>query len=68
MAYMDKERAESNKRHKEYLDWFKGAQVESKDIHKKFQGAMDKLADESREQHNKFVTSHREYEKTLGKL
>jgi len=50
MAYMDKERAESNTRHKGYLDWLKGAQAGS------------------REQHKKFVTSHREYEKTLGKL
>ena len=37
-GYMDKEVAESEKRHKEYLGWLKGAQVESKDITKSFRG------------------------------
>lgn len=67
-GYMDKEVAESEKQHKEYLGWLKGAQTESKDIHKKFQTAMDKLADESKEQRNKFIASNREYAKTLGKF
>lgn len=36
MPYMDKERAESAKRHKEYLSWIKGAQAESKARRKAF--------------------------------
>lgn len=67
-GYMDKEVAESEKRHKEYLDWLKGAQAESRDIHKKFQADMDKRADETRERRKKFIASNREYAKTLGKF
>lgn len=67
-GYMDKERAESEKRQKEYLAWLKSAQAESKAIHKKFQSAMDKLATETKEKHKKFIASNREYTKTLGKF
>lgn len=67
-GYMDKEVAESEKRHKEYLEWLKKAQAESRDIHKKFQAGMDKLADETRERRKKFIAGNREYAKTLGKF
>ena len=67
-GYMDKEVAESEKRHNEYLDWLKKAQAESRDVHKKFQAAMDKLADETTGRHKKFIASNREYAKTLGKF
>lgn len=36
MAYMDKERAESTERHKEYLAWLKKVQAESKARRKAF--------------------------------
>lgn len=67
-GYMDKERAESEKRQKEYLAWLKSAQAESRAIHEKFQSAMDKLATETKEKHKKFIASNREYTKTLGKF
>ncbi|MFQ6066101.1 MAG: hypothetical protein ACE5K3_02335 [bacterium] len=35
-GYMDTEVAESEKRHKEYLDWLKKAQAESREGRKKF--------------------------------
>ena len=67
-GYMDKERAESVKRHKEYLAWLNAAQVESREIYKEHQAAMDKLAAETKERHKKFVASNRAYAKTLGKF
>ena len=67
-GYMDKEGAESAKRHKEYLGWLKGAQAESRAIHEKFQAAMDKLAVETKGHRKKFIASNRAYAKTLGKF
>ncbi len=67
-GYMDKEGAESEKRHKEYLTWLKAAKAESREIHKNFQSAMGNLATETKEQHKKFVASNRAYAKTLGKF
>ena len=67
-GYMDKERAESAQKHKEYLGWLKSAQAESRKINKNFQVAMDKLAVETKDRHKKFVASNRAYAKTLGKF
>ena len=67
-GYMDKETAESGKRHKEYLAWLKTARAESAKIHKGFQAAIDKLAAETKERHKKFVATNRAYAKTLGKF
>ncbi len=67
-GYMDKERAESEKRHQEYMTWLKGAQAESRKIHKSFQTAMNGLAAETRDSHKSFVASNRAYAKTLGKF
>jgi len=36
-GYMDKEKAESEKKHQEYMAWLKSAQAESRKIHKNFQ-------------------------------
>ena len=68
MGYMGKERAESEKRHQEYMSWLKGAQAESRKIHKNFQASMDGLAAETRERHKSFVAGNRAYAKTLGKF
>ena len=67
-GYMDKETAESEAGHKEYLGWLKSAQSESRAIHTKFQGAMDKLAAETRTRHKGFIASNRAYANTLGKF
>ena len=67
-GYMDKERAESEKRHQEYMTWLKGAQTESRKIHKNFQASMDGLAAETRDRHKSFVAGNRAYAKTLGKF
>ena len=67
-GYMDKETAESEKRHKEYMTWLKAAQAESRKIHKVHQAAMDKLAAETKERRKAFIASNRAYAKTLGKF
>ncbi len=67
-GYMDKETAESETRHKEYMAWLKGTQAESRKIHQNFQASMDGLAAETRERHKSFVASNRAYAKTLGKF
>ena len=67
-GYMDKETAESEKRHQEYMAWLKNAQAESREIHKNFQASMDGLAAETRDRHKAFVASNRAYANTLGKF
>ena len=67
-GYMDKERAESETRHQEYMTWLKNAQAESRKIHTNFQTAMNGLATETRDRHKTFVASNRTYAKTLGKF
>ncbi len=44
MPYMDKERAESATRHKEYLAWLKGAQAESRTRRKAFVASTRKYS------------------------
>jgi len=67
-GYMDKERLESEKRHRQHLAWLKTAQKESRDIHKVHQAAMDELAGETGERRKKFIAGNREYAQTLGKF
>ena len=67
-GYMDKEVAESEKGHKEYLSWLKEKQAESREIHKTHQAAMDELAAETSERRKKFIAGNREYASTLGKF
>ncbi len=67
-GYMDKERLETEERSREHLEWLKGAQAGSREIHKANQAAMDGLAAETRSRRKKFIATSREYTKTLGKF
>lgn len=67
-GYMDKERADTAERRKEYMGWLKSAQEGSRKFHANFQTHMDKLATETRERHKKFEGANRQYAKTLGRF
>ncbi len=67
-GYMDKERLETEERHREHLGWLKATQAKSGEIHKGHQAKMDELAAETRSRRKKFIATNREYSKTLGKF
>ena len=56
MAYLDKERAETARRHREYLEWLKAQEP----IRRKY-------AQETERRMKEYLARHRAFEKTLGK-
>lgn len=67
-GYMDKERATSEKYHKEYMGWLKDAQKKSRDLHNEHLEWLKGAQAKSREIRQKFIATNREYSKTLGKF
>ena len=67
-GYMDMERAESEKCHKESMEWLKAAQANSRTLHNEHMAKLKAQQAESKEIRKKFIATNQEYAKTLGKF
>ncbi len=67
-GYMDKERATSAQGQKEYMEWLKTAQANSRALHKEHMATLKAQQAESKEIRKKFIATNREYANTLGKF